>query len=61
MALTVAGGVFLSIVEAPAQALNLNRLGTYSTGLFNQTAAEISAYDALSQRLFVPNGAILLD
>jgi DNA-binding beta-propeller fold protein YncE len=26
-------------------------------GLFNQTAAEISAYDALSQRLFVPNGA----
>ena len=57
MALTVAGGVFLSIVEAPAQALNLNRLGTYSTGLFNQTAAEISAYDALSQRLFVTNGA----
>ena len=57
VALTVAGGVFLSIVEAPAQALNLNRLGTYSTGLFNQTAAEISAYDALSQRLFVTNGA----
>jgi len=34
----------------------LNFLGTYSTGLFNQGAAEIVAHDPITQRLFVVNG-----
>ncbi|MDY7020490.1 MAG: choice-of-anchor I family protein, partial [Cyanobacteriota bacterium] len=36
----------------------LTQLGTYSTGIFDEGAAEISAFDPISQRLFVSNGAI---
>jgi hypothetical protein len=35
----------------------LEPIGTYSTGVFNQGAAEIVAHDPKSQRLFVVNGA----
>lgn len=35
--------------------LNLSLLGTYKTGIFDEGAAEISAYDPGSSRLFVTN------
>jgi 2',3'-cyclic-nucleotide 2'-phosphodiesterase/3'-nucleotidase/5'-nucleotidase len=37
--------------------LTLELIGSYSSGLFGQSAAEISAYDAGSQRLFVTNAS----
>ncbi|UTF61718.1 choice-of-anchor I family protein [Gilvimarinus sp. DA14] len=42
------------VVETPAS-ISLNFLGRYSTGQFDESAAEIPAYDAASQRLFVVN------
>ncbi|PSN18849.1 alkaline phosphatase [filamentous cyanobacterium CCP5] len=42
-------------VAAPAAAFRLTPIGTYATGLFDESAAEISAYDAVSQRLFITN------
>lgn len=36
-------------------AINLQPLGTFQTGVFDEGAAEISAYDPMSQRLFVVN------
>ncbi len=36
-------------------AINLEFLGRYSTGVFDEGAAEISAYDPTTQRLFVVN------
>ncbi|MEM9836713.1 MAG: hypothetical protein AAF828_09435 [Bacteroidota bacterium] len=35
----------------------LNVVGTYATGLFDESAAEIVSYDAATQRLFFTNGA----
>lgn len=43
--------------SAPHAALGLSALGTYETGIFDQSAAEILAYDARSERLFVVNAA----
>ncbi|WP_193365068.1 choice-of-anchor I family protein, partial [Neosynechococcus sphagnicola] len=37
--------------------INLTKVGGYSTGVFDQGAAEISAFDSASERLFVVNGA----
>lgn len=39
-------------------AISLTPLGTYSSGLFDEGAAEIVAYDAASQRLFVSNAKV---
>lgn len=39
----------------PSAILELNVLGTYETGIFNESAAEIPAYDARSKRVFVTN------
>lgn len=36
--------------------ISLTALGTYETGLFNQAAAEITAYDEGTERLFVVSG-----
>lgn len=56
------GGVLLATVPvamaaAPAAVtgLELNLLGRYSTGLYDQGGAEIPAYDPASRRLFVVN------
>ena len=38
-----------------AQAITLSKIGGYETGIFDEGAAEISAFDAASQRLFVTN------
>lgn len=38
-----------------ANTIKLTEIGRYTTGVFNQGAAEISAYDPASKRLFVVN------
>ncbi len=55
---TVGAALSFAVIEAkPAQAagFSLEPLGTYATGLFDEGAAEISAYDSVTQRLFVTN------
>jgi 2',3'-cyclic-nucleotide 2'-phosphodiesterase (5'-nucleotidase family) len=49
--------------EPPSEpALDLNVLGTYATGAFDEGAAEINAYDADTKRLFVVNSnAVTVD
>lgn len=42
------------VVETPAS-ISLDFVGRYSAGQFDESAAEIPAYDAASQRLFVVN------
>ena len=43
-------------IAAFGQDLKLEKLGTWSTGVFNRGAAEIAAYDPGTKRLFVVNG-----
>ncbi len=52
-------GAVLFVIAAFANGsdVELSVLGTYSTGSYNQGAAEIVAYDAATQRLFTVNGA----
>lgn len=54
---TFPSSVLLAIFSVPATAFSLTPIGTYSTGIFDDGAAEISAFDPLSKRLFVPNGS----
>ena len=35
--------------------IKLGAIGTFETGVFDESAAEIPAYDSMSQRLFVVN------
>ncbi len=45
------------LVAAPLTAqISLEPIGTYATGIFDEGAAEIAAYDPETQRLFVING-----
>jgi len=43
------------IVEATPNSIELSKLAAYESGMFAQSAAEIPAFDAESQRLFVVN------
>lgn len=46
----------------PNASINLSALGTYQTGVFDEGAAEINAYDPQTQRLFVVNAnAVTVD
>jgi DNA-binding beta-propeller fold protein YncE len=47
----------LGIMATPAEAISLTPIGTYSTGIFDGSAAEIPTYDPVSQQLFVVNAA----
>lgn len=49
--------VFLATGIEESFALNIKRLGTYSSGIAGESAAEISAYDPISQSLFVTNAS----
>ncbi len=49
--LSVGGG------PPPGQTIELAPLGTYATGIFDDSAAEIVAYDPAGQQLFVTNSA----
>jgi phosphodiesterase/alkaline phosphatase D-like protein len=44
-----------------ASGLDIELLGTYATGVFDEGAAEIAAYDAATERLFVINAAGTVD
>jgi hypothetical protein len=44
-------------VFAARPGIELQRLGTYASGVYNQGASEIAAYDPATQRLFTVNGA----
>ncbi|WP_198663425.1 choice-of-anchor I family protein [Jiangella endophytica] len=43
--------------SAPGAALELSPIGSYETGIFDESASEIVGYDAGSRRLFVINAA----
>ncbi len=58
IALIIVGMLTLSIAPALAQTeggVDIVPIGTYETGLFDEGAQEIGAYDPVSQRLFVTN------
>ncbi|MFN3939042.1 MAG: choice-of-anchor I family protein [Chitinophagales bacterium] len=46
---------FLSSFQGYAQYVNLQLLGTYQTGVYDEGAAEIATHDAATQRLFSVN------
>ncbi len=55
---TVALSLFINAqaaLGAPTTAISLTPIGTYSSGAFNESAAEIVAHDPWTQRLFVVN------
>lgn len=43
------------VEEVTPATISLSRLGSYETGVFEESAAEIPAYDAASKRIFVVN------
>lgn len=45
------------VLSAPDAALSLTTLGTYGTGIFDESAAEIVAHHSASERLFVVNAS----
>ncbi len=47
--------LILVVMGAQAQ-INPQFIGRYSTGIYDKAAAEITAYDAISKRMFVLNG-----
>ena len=53
--LTVQSTFLLGMLATPAGAFSFTPIGTYSTGIFNDAAARFSAYDPVTQRLFVTN------
>jgi len=52
---TIQSVVLLGMVATPAAAINLklNPIGSFSTGIFADSTAEQTAYDPITQRLFV--------
>jgi DNA-binding beta-propeller fold protein YncE len=51
------GGLVPVEYSAKQAALSLSPLGSYATGIFDESAAEIVSFDARSKRLFVVNAA----
>ncbi len=47
----------VGVLASPAAALTLTPIGTYASGIFDASAAEIPTYDAVTQRLFISNDA----
>lgn len=45
------------IIDSKAPTIRLEVLGTYATGVFDESASEIPAFDSKSQRVFVTNSA----
>lgn len=52
----IASSFFAFAQSAQGMKIGLNLLGTYETGIFDEGAAEIPAYDPASGRVFVVNG-----
>ncbi len=54
LVLTGLGSALLSVMGIESQAqINPQLIGRFSTGVYNNTAAEISAFDVKSKRMFV--------
>ncbi len=53
---TILSAILLA-AGAYAQSFQMSALGTYNTGIFDDGAAEITAYDSTTQRLFFVNAA----
>ena len=52
-------GVFLcspGFLRSAYGSIELEEIGSFRTGVFDESAAEISAYDPITQLLFVTNG-----
>ena len=47
----------LFCLAAPATAIRLTPIGTFESGIFDESAAEIAAFDPLGQNIFVTNNA----
>ena len=45
--------IVLGAIASPAMASGLKPLGTYSTGIYDDAAANIPAYDPATQNLFL--------
>lgn len=54
-ALTAFALLFLFTLPVAGQSIQLEKIGGYETGIFDEGAAEISAFDPISSRLFVIN------
>ncbi len=52
----LAVSLFANTVSAKKAEVRLSVLGSYATGVYNESAAEIAAHDPLTQRIFVVNG-----
>jgi hypothetical protein len=57
LATAVAAITFAAHARQPAREVELTQLGTFETGVFDDGAAEIVAYDAANFRLYVINAA----
>lgn len=55
--LTVQSSLAVAMMAAPSTAFSIKPLGSYSTGVFNDGAAKITAYDPITQTLFSTNGS----
>lgn len=57
LVLVAAAATGLATGSPPAKDVELRLLGTYATGVYDEGAAEIAAYDGGTRRIFVTNGA----
>ncbi|NES87273.1 MAG: PEP-CTERM sorting domain-containing protein [Moorea sp. SIO2B7] len=57
--LTIQSTFLLGMSAAPAAAFNLTPIGTFSTGIFDDSAAQESAYDPVTENLWVTNDSTL--
>ncbi|MDJ0555561.1 MAG: choice-of-anchor I family protein [Microcoleaceae cyanobacterium MO_207.B10] len=56
---TVQSSLAIAMMAAPSTAISIKPLSTYSTGIFDDSAARITAYDPTSQNLFIANDSSL--
>jgi hypothetical protein len=55
------GALVIGLTVSLAQAGPIERIGRYSTGIFDDSAAEIPAYDPINKHLFVTNSTVGVD
>jgi|SaaInlLV_10m_DNA_4_1040232.scaffolds.fasta_scaffold41564_2 hypothetical protein len=44
-----------SIAKTKPERLSIKKMGSFSTGIFDDSAAEINAYDPKTKRVFITN------
>src|SRR4029079_839415 len=55
VAAALIGGTMCSVAAPAAHNIELTAVGSYASGIFNQSGAEIVAHDPVTQRFFVVN------